>query len=74
MKYTEVLERRKDELAYQRYIYAPDKVMNYVLCTFSSQYEGYFLAIVRRMGRSLRAISGGQLNRAERESEPYRAD
>jgi hypothetical protein len=74
VKYTEVLERRKGELSYERYIYAPDRVMNYVLCTFSPQYEAYFLAIVRRMGRSLRAISGGQVNRVERESEPYQAD
>ena len=74
LKYTEKFERRTDEIAYERYIYATDRVMNYVLCTFDPKYEAFFSAIVRRMGRSMRAISGGQIDRVARESQPYGAE
>jgi len=74
LKYTEKFERRTDEITYERYIYATDRVMNYVLCTFDPKYEAFFSAIVRRMGRSMRAISGGQIDRVARESQPYGAE
>ena len=47
--------------------------MNYVYCTFDPAYEAYFYAIVQRMGRSMRAISGGQPDRIERVSQPFTA-
>lgn len=70
---TTLLEKRDGVLHYERYIYAADGVMNYVLCTFDPTYEAYFYAIVQRMGRSMRAISGGQVGRVERVSQPYTA-
>ncbi|WP_437989789.1 hypothetical protein [Sorangium sp. So ce145] len=68
------LEKRNGVLSYERYIYAADGVMNFVLCTFDPTYEGYFYAIVQRMGRSMRAISGGQVGRVVRVSQPYTAE
>lgn len=64
-------ERRGSELYYDRYIYGADGVENFVYCTFSPEYEAYFYAIVQRMGRSMRALSGGQVERRRRESLPY---
>jgi hypothetical protein len=46
-------------------------VTNDLDCTFSPAYEAYFYAIVDRMGRSTRAISGGQADRVLRVSQPY---
>jgi hypothetical protein len=69
--YTTLLEKRDGVMSYERYIYAADGVMNYVLCTFDPAYEAYFYGIVQRMGRSMRAISGGQVDRVERASLPY---
>jgi hypothetical protein len=74
VKYTTRFEKRKDELYYERFIYAADGVMNYVYCTFDPSFEKYFHAIVERMGRSMRAIAGGQPSRVERESQPYTAE
>jgi hypothetical protein len=71
VRYTTRFEKRKDELYYERFIYAADGVMNYVYCTFDPTFEAYFHAIVERMGRSMRAIAGGQTGRVERESRPY---
>ncbi len=71
VKYTTLLEKRGGELYYERYIYADDGVMNYVYCTFDPVYEAYFYGIVQHMGRSMRAISGGQTGRVERVSQPY---
>jgi hypothetical protein len=71
---TTKLEKRDGVLHYERTIYAADGVMNYVLCTFDPTYEAYFYAIVQRMGRSMRAISGGQVGRVERVSQPYTAE
>jgi hypothetical protein len=64
-------ERRGSELSYDRYIYGADGVENFVYCTFSPAYEAYFYAIVQRMGRSMRALSGGQVERPPRQSLPY---
>jgi hypothetical protein len=64
-------ERRGSELYYDRYIYGADGVENFVYCTFSPAYEAYFYAIVQRMGRSMRALSGGQVERPPRQSLPY---
>lgn len=64
-------ERRGSELYYDRYIYGADGVENFVYCTFSPAYEAYFYAIVQRMGRSMRALSGGQAERPPRQSLPY---
>lgn len=64
-------ERRGSELYYDRYIYGADGVENFVYCTFSPAYEAYFYAIVQRMGRSMRALGGGQAERVPRASEPY---
>jgi hypothetical protein len=63
--------RGKKELYYERTIYAEDGVYNFVNCSYSPEYEAYFTPIVHRMGLSLRAISGGQAERAERTSVPY---
>jgi hypothetical protein len=71
IRFTSKLERRPGELSYERYLYGDDGVDNYVLCTFDPKYEAYFYAIVDRMGRSMRAISGGQPDRPHRESLPY---
>lgn len=64
-------ERRGSELYFDRYIYGADGVENFVYCTFSPVYEAYFYAIVQRMGRSMRALSGGQAERPLRQSLPY---
>jgi hypothetical protein len=74
ISFTTLFERRADELYYERYIYGADGVMNYVYCTFDPTYEAYFYAIVQRMGRSMRAISGGQPERVDRVSEPFTVD
>jgi len=71
VRYTTLFEKRDGELYYERYIFADDGVMNFVYCTFDPVYEAYFYAIVQRMGRSMRAISGGQTERVQRASQPY---
>ena len=74
MTYTTRFERRADEFYYDRLIYAEDGVYNFVYCTFDLDYEAYFYAIVRRMGLSMRAISGGQAERVSRPSQPYQVE
>ncbi|MGC4094511.1 MAG: hypothetical protein QM756_42675 [Polyangiaceae bacterium] len=74
VKYTELFEKRQGELVYERYLYSADGVMNYVLCSFDPTYEAYFYAIVKRMGQSMRAVAGGQVDRVERESQPYQIE
>lgn len=64
-------ERRDGELYYERYLYGADGVENFVYCTFDPAYEAYFYAIVERIGRSMRAISGGQAERPYRASQPF---
>jgi hypothetical protein len=74
ISYTTLFERRGGELYYERYIYGTDGVMNYVYCTFDPAYEAYFYAIVQRMGRSMRALGGGQPDRVGRVSQPFTVD
>jgi hypothetical protein len=71
ISFTTLYERRDGKFYYERYIYGADRVENYVYCSFSFEYEAYFYAIVQRMGHSMRAVSGGQAERQERESLPY---
>jgi hypothetical protein len=69
--FTTRFEKRDHELYYERYIYGADGVMNDIYCTFSPAYEAYFYAILDRMGRSMRALGGGQAERVPRVSQPY---
>lgn len=68
---TEKTFRKSDGLHYEKYIYSPERIENYVLCTIDPQYEAYFLAIAQRAGRSLRALSGGMYDRPDRDSDPF---
>jgi hypothetical protein len=71
ISFTTKYEKRDQELYYERYLYGADRVENYVYCSFSPAYEGYFYGIVERMGRSMRAVSGGQAERVPRVSQPF---
>jgi ketosteroid isomerase-like protein len=71
ISYRTLYERRDGELYFERYLYGADGVENFVYCTFDPAYEAYFYAIVERMGRSMRALGGGQGERPYRVSLPY---
>ncbi|HEY4156626.1 MAG TPA: hypothetical protein VGM29_00960, partial [Polyangiaceae bacterium] len=68
--FTEKTFRDAEGLHYERYIYAPEQIENYVLCKLDPRYEGYFMAIAQRAGRSMRAIGGGMYNRPAHEDGP----
>lgn len=68
--FTEKTFRDSEGLHYERHLYSPEQIENYVLCTLDPRYEGYFMAIAQRAGRSMRAISGGMYDRPVRESAP----
>jgi hypothetical protein len=68
--FTEKTFRDAEGLHYERYIYAPENIENYVLCKLDPRYEAYFMAIAQRAGRSLRAIGGGMYKRPAHEDGP----
>jgi hypothetical protein len=70
LRFTEKTFRDAEGLHYERYIYAPEHIENYVLCKLDPRYEAYFMAIAQRAGRSMRAIGGGMYNRPAHESGP----
>ena len=74
VSYTTLFEKRDGALYYERMIYAADGVYNYVTCSFDPAYEAFFHPIVERMGRSIRALGGGQPDRVDRVSQPYTAE
>jgi hypothetical protein len=69
--FTEETRRDAEGVQYEKVIYSPERIQNFVRCTLDPEYQDYFLPIVQRMGRSLRAIAGGPYARPERASAAY---
>jgi len=70
LTFTEKTFRDSEGLHYERTIYAPEHIENFVLCTLDPRYEGYLMAIAQRAGRSMRPIGGGMYDRPAHESAP----
>ena len=69
--FVEKVTRDAEGVHYEKRVFSPERIENFVRCDISADYEAYFIALAKRMGRSLRVTSGGMYNRPERASDPY---
>jgi len=63
---TEETRRDAEGIHFDKFLYAPDRIRNFLLCVIDPTYEQYFMPIARHVASSMRVASGGMYHRVER--------